>query len=102
MRITFERTGGFAGMRMAITVDVDSLPEPDAAALRKLVKDTGFFNLSEARPERTIPDGFQYTIMVEGDGQQRSIQVTDASAPEKLRPLLDDLSLRARSQRAHS
>lgn len=99
MKISFERTGGFAGMSVAITVEVDSLPEPDAAALRKLVKDADFFNLVETRPGRAISDGFQYTITVEGDDQQRSLQVTDTSVPDKLRPLLDYLSLRARSQR---
>ena len=99
MRIDFERTGGFAGIRVAITVDVDALPNPDAAALRKLVTDADFFNLTETRAGKAIPDGFQYSITIERDGQQRTVQVTDASIPDKLRPLVDDLSLRARSQR---
>jgi hypothetical protein len=98
MKISFERSGGFAGMRMAITVDVDSLPAPEAAALRKLVSDADFFNLAEIRAGKTIPDGFQYAVTVEEDGKQRTIQVAVASIPDELRPLLNDLSLRARRQ----
>ena len=99
MKISFERTGGFAGMRMAITVDADSLPNPDATALRKLVTDADFFNLAVPSAGKVIPDGFQYAITIEGDGKQRTIQITDAAIPDKLRPLLEDLSARARSQR---
>lgn len=99
MKISYERTGGFAGMRMAITIDVDSLPASDAAALRKLVSDADFFNLPETRAGKVIPDGFQYAITVEGDEKKRTVQATEASVPDSLRPLLDDLSLRARSQR---
>jgi hypothetical protein len=98
MKISFERTGGFAGMRVAITVELDSLPEPDAATLRKLVTDADFFNLAEIRAGQAIPDGFQYTITIEGDGQHRTIRMTDAAIPDKLRPLLEELSLRARRQ----
>jgi hypothetical protein len=98
MKISFERTGGFAGMRMVITVDVDSLPEPDAATLRKLVTDADFFNLTEVHAGQAIPDGFQYAITIEGEGQHRTLQMTDAAIPDKLRPLLENLSLRARHQ----
>jgi hypothetical protein len=99
MKISFERTGGFAGMRLAINLDVDSLPASDAAILRKLVADADFFNLAETPAGNAVPDGFQYALMVEGDGKQRTIQVAEMSIPDKLRPLLNDLSLRARSQR---
>jgi hypothetical protein len=98
MKISFERTGGFAGMRMVTTVDVDSLPASEAAMLRKLVADVDFFNLAEIPAGKAVPDGFQYAITVEGDGKQRTIQVAEASIPDKLRPLLKDLSVRARSQ----
>jgi hypothetical protein len=98
MKISFERTGGFAGMRMAITVDLDSLPGPEAATLRKMVTDADFFNLAEIRTGQAIPDGFQYALTIEGDGKHRTIQVAEASIPDELRPLLNDLSLRARRQ----
>ena len=99
MKISFERTGGFAGMRMAITIDLDSLADSDAAALRKLITEADFFNIIVPSAGKAIPDGFQYVLTIDGDGQHRTIQVVDTSIPDKLRPLLNDLSLRARSPR---
>ena len=98
MKISFERTGGFAGMRVAVTVELDSLPEPEAAALRKLITDSDFFNITEVHAGQAIPDGFQYALTIEGDGEHRTIRMTDAAIPDKLRPLLEDLSSRARRQ----
>lgn len=101
MKISFERTGGFTGIPMAMTIDVDSLPGPDAANLKKLVADADFFNLAENRANKPVPDGFQYAITVdEGDGKQRTIQVSDTSMPDQLRPLVNELSMRARQRRA--
>lgn len=99
MKISFERTGGIAGMRMATTIDLDSLPKPDADALRKLIAEADFFNLTVPEAGKAIPDGFQYTLTIDGDGQHRTIQVGETSIPDKLRPLLNELSSRARSVR---
>jgi len=38
MLIVFERSGGFAGMRKAITLDTGSLIEDEAGKLDELVK----------------------------------------------------------------
>jgi hypothetical protein len=99
MKISFQRTGGFVGIPINLNLDLDSLPESDAAVLQKMIADADFFELTEAHLGKQAPDGFQYVITVEGDGQQRTIQVTDINMPNKLRPLINDLSLRARSQR---
>lgn len=100
MKISFQRTGGFTGIPLAINVDVDSLPDPDAASLRQLISDADFFELTESHLEKQVPDGFQYAITVEDKGQKRTIEATDTSIPDKLRPLVNDLSLRARQRRA--
>ncbi|MCX6064398.1 MAG: hypothetical protein NT121_01380 [Chloroflexi bacterium] len=99
MKIDFERTGGFAGIRTTLTIDVDSLPADDAVALRKLVEDADFFTFSLLHPKTVVPDSFHYVITVEGEGRQRTVRVGDMSIPETLRPLIDTLSQRARSQR---
>ena len=99
MYISYERTGGFAGMRLAVSVESGSLPAADADALQKLVKAADFFNLTDAQPARAIPDGFQYTISVEDGGKQHTLHLHDGAIPDKLQPLLDDLSQRARSKR---
>jgi hypothetical protein len=99
MKISFQRTGGFTGIPVTLNVDIDSLPEPDASTLRQMVKNADFFDLTESHLEKQIPDGFQYAITVEDKGQHRTIEATDVTLPEKLRPLVNDLSLRARQRR---
>jgi hypothetical protein len=99
MNISFERTGGFAGMRVVVTVDTDSLSPADATALQKLVTASDFFNQSDARPTRVVPDGFQYTITIKDGVRQHTLHLGDGSIPDKLQPLVNDLATRARSQR---
>ena len=98
MKISFERSGGFAGLHVALNVDLNSLPASDAVALQKLVKDADFFNLPEGASGQTRADGFQYMLSVQADGHQRTMHLSDGSIPDKLQPLLNDLGIRARSQ----
>lgn len=100
MKISFERTGGFTGIPVTINVDLDSLPADEASTLRKLVADSDFFELTESRLGKQVPDGFQYAITVEGDGHQsRTIQATDTTMPSKLRPLVNELTSLARTRK---
>ncbi len=100
MKISYERTGGFAGMRVGLDLDLQHLPSDEAAALKDLVKAADFFHLTQATGPGAIPDGFQHAITVEEDsGHKRTILVGDSSVSDSLRPLLDDLTVRARSQR---
>ena len=63
MRIQFERTGGFAGMRTVASIDSDSLPPGQAQELRELVDAADFFNLpSRIEDSGEGADQFQYTV----------------------------------------
>jgi hypothetical protein len=99
MRIIFERSGGFMGLKSSLTIDLDDLPLDQAATLRGLLDEAHFFTLTENPPIRPNPDGFQYTITVESETAKHTIHTSDTSAPEELRPLLQELSQRARLQR---
>jgi len=55
--------------------------------------------LTENSPTLPIADGFQYTITVESDTATHIIHTSDTTVPDELRPLLEELSQRARSQR---
>ena len=101
MRIYFERTGGFAGMKLAVDLDLDNLPPDDAATLENLVDDADVFNLPEPVMGPGYPDGFQYTLTVERDSEQRTLQVSERALPEELQPLISELSARARSQKTN-
>jgi hypothetical protein len=99
MKIYFERSGGFAGMKLMLNLDLDELPADDATTLENLVDEADIFNRSEPDASLGYPDGFQYTITVELESQQRTLQFSDETLPEELQPLVSELSARARSQR---
>jgi len=87
------------GLKSSLTVDLDELPLDQAETLRRLVDEAHFFTLTENPPNPPTPDGFQYTITVEAETATHTIHTSDTSAPEELRPLLQELSQMARSQR---
>jgi hypothetical protein len=105
MRVYFERSGGFGGMRLTAELDTDQLqatygatrvqrallPE-EAHHLERLVESSDFFAL----PARTSSaargaDRFQYVITVENAGTRHSVHTTDEAAPEALGVLLTAL-----------
>jgi hypothetical protein len=98
MRISFERTGGFAGIRLAADIDLDQLPEEDAKKIYDMVESINFNELPEGPSNPGAVDQFNYTITVRVEHTEHTIITDDASAPEDLRPLLDELNQMARRQ----
>lgn len=89
MKIEFVRSGGFAGIRLARTVDTAALPPTEAQKLENLVEGVGFFELPEIpQPPKAIPDSFTYRITVTSAAQTRAISVTENTMPAPLRPLV--------------
>jgi len=103
MRIHFERSGGFMGMRIAGTVDTDSLPTEDALDLRQMVDAARFFDLPASFPaSATGADQFQYKLVVEDEERQHTVEMTDVTSPDELRPLLRRLTILTRSKGSSS
>ncbi len=101
MRIRFERTGGFAGMRLTATIDTEALPLERADELRRLVDAASFFDLpTTIRSSAPGADQFQYQLTIEVEGRRHTVEVSEAAAPEALQPLLRQLTILARSLRA--
>ena len=100
LKVQWERTGGFAGMRMASSIDSGSLSEEEARRLHELVEAAGFFELPE---ELTGPAGgadrFLYTLTVEMDGRRHTVRTAEAAAPAALRSLIRWLTNAARARR---
>ena len=90
MRISFERTGGFAGMIKTKTFDSAELPENEANRLPKLVEAANFYNLP---PDISVPpnqpDRFQYTLTVEQEDRKHTVTVNEAAVPGDLKPLVE-------------
>jgi hypothetical protein len=100
-RITFERTGGFMGRKISFRLNLDRLPADQSGSLHQLLDEADFFNLPENLISHPLPDEFTYTITVEMETERRTVRISDSSATDSLRPLLDDLSRLARSARAN-
>ena len=99
MRIQFERTGGFAGMRTVASMDSDSLSPEQAQELQALVDAADFFNLpSRIEDSGEGADQFQYTIAIESEGRAHTVECGEGSAPDSLRALLRRLTVMARSR----
>lgn len=98
MKIDFTRSGGFAGMRLAVRIDTDTLPSTEADRLRLLIEEGRFFNLP-ASLKSNLPGGdrFQFRIKVEEGGKRKEVFADEAVVPETLRPLIDYLTDWARS-----
>ena len=99
-RIKFERTGGFAGMRIAKDLKLDDLPDEQARAISELLDDLDFKELPEQMlSDANMPDQFTYTITVETKKWERTVTTGDTSAPEKMQELLELLNRLARNQK---
>src|SRR5262245_25393855 len=98
-RIKFERTGGFAGIRIAADIELDDLPKEQADQLRELLDDVDFDKLPEKLMQgNQVPDGFTYSITVESEKHTHTVLTSDTSAPAKMQPLLELLYQIARQQ----
>lgn len=98
-RIKFERSGGFAGMRIAADIEPDDLPEEQAQTLLELLDDLDFPELPERLTnDSSMPDQFTYTITVESSKWKHTVVTSDESAPEKMQELLQLLNRIARKK----
>jgi hypothetical protein len=99
-RIKFERTGGFAGIRIARDLKMDDLTDEQADTLRELLDDLDFEELPEQMMDtESMPDQFTYVITVETHRGEHTVVTGDASAPEKMQELLQLLNRLARTKK---
>ncbi len=102
MKIGYERSGGFAGLRISFELDLDDLPEEQSKTLRDLLDEADFDDLpAQILPARPGADQFSYRITVHGRHGLRSVETTDSAAPETLRQLLAQLNQLARTRMRH-
>jgi hypothetical protein len=100
MRVHFERSGGFAGLRMSCTIDSDELPDDEAHALREEIEQASFFNLPHRLFEPAVgADRFQYEVSVDMGEREHTVEVGEAAMPDSLRPLIQHLERLMRTMR---
>ena len=97
MQITFERSGGLAGIILRHVVNTEDLPSAELDRVNKLVEQAKFFDLPRSLPAATPQaDRFQYKISLKQGSQRKTVTVSDQAVPPSLKPLLDYLTTRAR------
>jgi len=95
--VSFERTGGFAGICLSGTLDAETLPPRETVRLCRLLEAADFFNLPPQIVSRDpMPDRFQYKLSVTRAGRQHTIVVAEGKMPSSLRPLIKRLIAAAR------
>lgn len=82
-----------------MTIDLDDLPDDKAKIFNGLLDKADFFELPADLTQPAMPDAFTYNITVFSDEGQHSVRVSDTTASDDLRPLLEELSRQARMQR---
>jgi len=93
MKISFESSGGIAGIRSSITLETSSMSDDEGKQISDLVKNSNFFDL----PSESIPpklgsaDYKNYEITVKTDVKEHIIRTNDVLMPSQLKPLIDFL-----------
>ena len=95
--ILFERTGGFMGRKVSLTLDLDSLLPDQAETLRGLLETCDFFSLTDSA-QPPVPDEFLYRITVNTATVEHTVQTSDTGMEEALRPLVEELAKRAKAR----
>jgi hypothetical protein len=100
LRISFERSGGFAGITMKTAVDEKDLAPDEAQKLRNLVEEADFFNSpGKIMSQSPRPDRFQYELRLEEKGRQHTVTMSEEALPQKLKPLVNWLMEKSRQTR---
>ena len=100
MKISYRRTGGFAGMVMSYAFTTEELPPEEAAAIRDLVRKANFFELpTQFESPGLGADQFEHQLKVETKEQQHTINFGDAAVPENLEILLEKIRIFSRKNR---
>ena len=98
-KIIFERTGGFAGIRLAAEIKMDDLPEDQKREIIELLDETDFDELPEKLSGKMpVPDEFVYSITVNSREKEHRVLSGESSLPNELQPLIGILETIAKRQ----
>ncbi|HEU5221435.1 MAG TPA: protealysin inhibitor emfourin [Candidatus Nitrosotalea sp.] len=96
MKIYFERTGGFAGIRTSASLDTDKLPPNESEQLNNICNNMNFFNLpSKFESKSGAADLFRYKITIESKNGKHTVETTDMSMTPEFENLVNFLSDKA-------
>ncbi len=101
MHIDFTRSGGFGGLLLKVSVDLEQLAAEEADLVQKLIDQAGFFELP-ARLEAAGQgaDRFEYRVSITAQNRSNTVVMSETAVPDRVQPLIDRLTSMARSRRS--
>lgn len=96
MQISYERTGGFAGIRFHANINTEELPFSEAETLLELMDEINFFELPERMVENDTPDSFCYFLTVDDGERRHTVEVSAAAMSDQMYRLVNQLQQIAR------
>ncbi|HSO12482.1 MAG TPA: protealysin inhibitor emfourin [Anaerolineales bacterium] len=91
-KIKFERSGGFAGIRLAAEIEVNELPEDQKKEILELLDELDFEELpAKLGSKMPVPDEFVYSIVVESDEREYKVLAGESALPSEMQPLIEIL-----------
>ena len=90
------------GREINTDLDLNEMPEDEAQELQRLILDSNFFNIPQNLIEPSQHDEYEYTVTVDAGNSHHTVQTSDTSAPESLRPLLEKLATLAKEGNSRS
>lgn len=82
MKLTYNRTGGFANIPLSVSLDTAKLSPEQNTDLQTLLEKS--FKLPLAPPSAELRDGHHYSLTVEDGDQSRSLETNDQELPDEL------------------
>ena len=98
MQIYFERSGGFMGLHLKTAVESADLTVEEVEEWEQILATAGFFELPSRLESESGPDRLIYSLTVVTTEREHTVQFSDEDAPEEIRPLLQQLELKARQK----
>ncbi len=95
--IVLRRTGGLAGMRLEVSVDLATDPG-EAGGLAELLREVDVPALGRgaaAAGQAPVADGFRYELILVGEKGREELSFADATMPAELRSVIRLLERRA-------
>jgi hypothetical protein len=90
MRIEYQCSGGYGGLRFTYQGETDALPTAEAKVLLELIEASNIFDLTQeklSKKSRPIPDDFACRLTLLKAGRKKTLSFSELGAPENLRRL---------------
>jgi emfourin len=89
VKLSVVRGGGLAGIATRTEVTSDVLSDEGARTLRDKVEQAGVLTMEDALPRRgSHPDESHYELVVEDEGREHSVRLSEGTMPESVRSLI--------------